>query len=389
MSQLLSGGAIETIETAADRTRQVRELSERHGFDRCAVAPVEQLPAAVRFEEWLGRGMHGSMEWLARNRARRSDPRQLVPDAESVVVVAMNYHTNIPATHAADEGCISRYAWGTEYHRILGDRLQALYADLERSFPGLHGRWYVDTGPVLEKAWAERAGLGWIGKHTNVINREVGSWIFLGALILDIELEGGERHRDYCGTCTACIEVCPTAAIVAPYVLDARRCISYLTIENRGPIPREFRRAMGNRIFGCDDCQDVCPWNRFAHESAQAQAFAPVGGNESPDLIELFELDAEAFRARFRDSPVRRAKYRGFMRNVAVALGNSNNPAAIPALVQRLDDPEELVRGHVAWALGQIGGPEVEAPLRARLQRESVPWVCTEIENALQAVARC
>ena len=242
------------------------------------------------------------------------------------------------------------------------------------------------VAPVLEKAWAERAGLGWIGKHTNVINRDVGSWIFLGALILDVELEGGERHRDYCGTCTACIEVCPTAAIVAPYVLDARRCISYLTIENRGPIPREFRRDMGNRIFGCDDCQDVCPWNRFAHESAQAQKFAPVGGNESPELIELFELDGEAFRSRFRGSPVLRAKHRGFIRNVAIALGNSNNPAAIPVLLQRLDDAEELVRGHVAWALGQIGGTAVEAPLRARLQHENDPWVRNEIEDALLSV---
>ncbi len=348
---------------------------------------MEELPAAVRLEEWLARGMHGSMQWMARNKARRSDPRQVLPGARSVVMVAMNYHTEVASTHAPDQGCISRYAWGTEYHGILGDRLEAFYADLQRAFSGLRGRCYVDTGPVLEKAWAERAGLGWIGKHTNVINRDVGSWIFLGALILDLELEGGERHRDYCGTCTACIEVCPTAAIVAPYVLDARRCISYLTIENRGPIPLEFRRDMGNRIFGCDDCQDVCPWNRFAHESAQAQAFAPLDGNESPDLLELFELDGEAFRSRFRGSPVLRAKHRGFIRNVAIALGNSNNPTAIPALTQRLDDAEELVRGHVAWALGELGGPHVEAPLRARLEHEKDPWVRTEIEAALHLIA--
>ncbi len=365
----------------------MRELSEKHGFDRCAVAPVEELPAALRLEEWLARGMHGSMQWMARNTRRRSDPRQVLPGARSVVMVAMNYHTEVASTHAPDQGCISRYAWGTEYHGILGKRLEAFYADLQGSFSGLRGRCYVDTGPVLEKAWAERAGLGWIGKHTNVINRDVGSWIFLGALILDVELEGGERHRDYCGTCTACIEVCPTAAIVAPYVLDARRCISYLTIENRGPIPLEFRRDMGNRIFGCDDCQDVCPWNRFAHESAQAQAFAPLDGNESPDLIELFELDGKAFRSRFKGSPVLRAKHRGFIRNVAIALGNSNNPAAIPALTQRLDDAEELVRGHVAWALGELGGPHVEAPLRARLEDEKDPWVRTEIEAALHLIA--
>lgn len=365
----------------------VQRLSERHGFDRCAVAPVEQLPAAIRLEEWLAHGMYGSMRWMARNTARRSDPRRVVPDAASVVVVAMNYHTSVASTHAPDEGCISRYAWGTEYHRILGERLEAFYGDLECAFPGLQGRGYVDTGPVLEKAWAERAGLGWIGKHTNVINRDLGSWIFLGAVILDIELEGGARHRDYCGTCMACIEACPTAAIVAPYVLDARRCISYLTIENRGPIPQEFRRNMGNRVFGCDDCQDVCPWNRFAHESAQAQAFAPRAGNESPELLELFELDDDSFRSRFTGSPVLRAKHRGFLRNVAVALGNSNNPAAIPALVRRLDDADELVRGHVAWALGEIGGAQVASPLRARLQHENDQWVRNEIEAALHSVA--
>jgi epoxyqueuosine reductase len=303
----------------------------------------------------------------------------VLPGARSIVVVAMNYHSAVPSTHSADQGCISRYAWGDEYHDILGRRLAAFQADLEERFPGMQGRWYVDTGPVLEKAWAEQAGLGWIGKHTNVINRALGSWIFLGAIVVDLELTGAAPHGDYCGTCTACIDVCPTDAIVAPYVLDARRCISYLTIENRGPIPTEYRVPIGNRIFGCDDCQDVCPWNRFAHESAQARLFYPAAGNDAPGLVELLALDREGFRARFRNSPVLRAKHGGFLRNVAVALGNSGDRSAVPALVARLDHAEALVRGHVAWALGRLGGDDAHAALRDRLAVEQDAWVRDEI----------
>lgn len=341
----------------------------------------------MRLQEWLERGMHGSMSWMARNVERRSDPRAVVPGARSVVIVAMNYHTEAPSTHAADEACISRYAWGDEYHRVLGDRLEALFAALQETFPGADGRWYVDTGPVMEKAWAERAGLGWIGKHTNVINRDLGSWIFLGALILDLELVAGRRHGDYCGTCTACIEACPTEAIVAPYVLDARRCISYLTIENRGPIPVEYRADIGNRVFGCDDCQDVCPWNRFAHKGARAKAFAPRPGSAAPKLVELMRMDGAEFRRRFRDSPVLRAKHRGFLRNVAVALGNSRDQAAVPTLIDHLDGEEPLVRGHVAWALGRIGGDAALTALRRRRGDEEDATVVQEIDDALSAAA--
>ena len=380
------GPALDRDVEAADRARLIRRLSEAHGFDRCAVAAIEELPATVRLREWLHRGMQGSMEWMARSADQRCDPKLVVPDAKSVVIVAVNYHTDAPATDAADEACLSRYAWGTEYHRVLGDGLESLYAELCGLFPGLNGRWYVDTGPVLEKAWAERAGLGWIGKHTNLIHRDLGSWIFLGALILNIELETGTAHGDYCGTCTACIDACPTDAIVAPYVLDARRCISYLTIENRGPIPREFRRAIGNRVYGCDDCQDVCPWNRFAHEGARAIEFAPRPGNDDAKLIDLLALTEEEFRARFKDSPVLRAKRRGFVRNVAVALGNSGDPRAVTPLVERLDDDDELVRGHVAWALGELGGDRAHEALCGRLEAEEISWVRAEIGAALDAL---
>ncbi len=369
-------------------SRRVVHLAEEVGFDRCAVAPAEDLPAGLRLEEWLSRDMHGSMAWMARDPARRSDPRLVVPEARSVVVVAMNYHTDDAASHDPRTGCISRYAWGDEYHRVVGERLEALVEGLERLVPDLQGRWYVDTGPVMEKAWAERAGLGWIGKHTNVIHRDLGSWIFLGAVITNavLHLHAGSAHRDSCGTCTACIDVCPTDAIVAPYVLDARRCISYLTIENRGPIPIEYRTAMGNRVFGCDDCQDVCPWNRFAQVSAQAQSFAPREHARAPALVELLGLDNDEFLSRFRDSPVRRAKRSGFIRNVAVALGNSGDMSAVGPLVASLGDEEPLVRGHVAWALGQLGGPESVDGLRAHLAAESDESVRHEIEAALSMI---
>ena len=326
------------------------------------------------------------MQWMARSADRRCDPELVLPGAQSVVIVAINYHTDTPTTDAEDEACISRYAWGNEYHRVLGDGLESLYAELGELFPGLNGRWYVDTGPVLEKAWAERAGLGWIGKHTNLIHRDLGSWIFLGALILDIELETGSPHGDYCGTCRACIDVCPTDAIVAPYVLDARRCISYLTIENRGPIPVEFRRPIGNRVFGCDDCQDVCPWNRFAHEGERAGEFSPRAGNHTVKLVDLLALTDEQFRTRFKNSPVLRAKRRGFLRNVAVALGNSGRQEAVGPLAGALADDEELVRGHAAWALGELGGGGAQKALRDRRSTEQDAWVREEIDAALACI---
>ena len=367
-------------------TEEILELAAHHDFDLAAVAPVEQLPAALRLEEWLSRGMHGTMGWMAHNIERRADPSRLLPGARSVLIVAMSYWTGDEAAHDGDRGCISRYAWGDEYHRILGERLESLWAAIGELLPGVQGRWYVDTGPVLEKAWAERAGAGWIGKHTNLISQELGSWIFLGAIVLDAELEPGEPHPDRCGTCRACIDVCPTDAIVAPFVLDARRCISYLTIENRGPIPVEYRRDIGNRIFGCDDCQDVCPWNRFAKASARAADFAPRSENRAPELVELLGLDEPAFRKRFAGSPVLRAKRRGFVRNVAVALGNSGDRAAVQPLTAALDDGDALVRGHAAWALGELGGAAATAALRERHGHETDVWVRGEIDAALAAL---
>jgi epoxyqueuosine reductase len=353
-------------------------------FDRCAVAAVEDLPAAVRLQEWLSRDMHGSMHWMARNPERRGDPRQVLENARSVIMVALNYYTEESVAEDPRLARISRYAWGHEYHAVLGERLAALAALIEGWMPGASSRWYVDTGPVLEKAWAERAGIGWIGKHTNLITQESGSWLFLGALLTDLPLVGGSEHADRCGTCQRCIGACPTAAIVAPYVLDARLCISYLTIENRGPIPEELRRAMGNRVFGCDDCQDVCPWNRFAHPTSLQDEFSPRRELRAAALAQLLGLNEREFKEKFRDSPVLRARREGFARNVAVALGNSGDPEAVPALRAALGDPAPLVRGHAAWALGEIVSRHSIEALEACLETERHPEVRAEAEGALQ-----
>lgn len=253
---------------------------------------------------------------------------------------------------------------------------------ITETFPGVTAKVCVDTSAVLEKAWAAKGGLGWQGKHSNVITREFGSWVFLGEIILNVDLEPDTPQRDLCGRCTRCIDVCPTGAIVAPYVVDARRCIAYLTIEYRGIIPRELRAKMGDHIFGCDDCQDVCPWNTHAHVTPEA-AFFPRNSNAVPDLLELLSLSEEAFNQRFRHSPIRRAKRAGFVRNVAIALGNSHSPVAVPALRHALEDLDPLVRAHVAWALGEIATPAALAVLIRHLPTESDPTVIEEITPAL------
>jgi epoxyqueuosine reductase len=370
-----------------ERTRAIWSAATALGFDRCEAAPVRALDAAPRLREWLALGMHGSMQWMERSADRRADPGLVVPEARSVLIVTRSYWTGEEASTDASRARISRYAWGAEYHDVLGAGLRDLYERIQEIAPGVAGRYYIDTGPVLEKAWAELAGLGWIGKHSNLISAGVGSWFFLGAIVLDCELAYGEPVADQCGSCTACIDVCPTKAIVAPYVVDARLCISYLTIENRGPIPRELRTGVGNRIFGCDECQDVCPWNRFAQVGAAASAFAAREGLRAPDLVDLLALDEDGFRTLFRGSPVRRAKYQGFLRNVAVALGNSDHPRAVSALTSRLQHESALVRGHCAWALGRFDDADARAALRARLPRESDEWVLEEIEAALAHAA--
>jgi epoxyqueuosine reductase len=294
--------------------------------------------------------------------------------------VVKNY--NGPGSHSRDPrvGRISRYAWGDDYHDVLLDKLHELRRHVERL--GGNVKVCVDTNAVLEKPWAQAAGLGWQGKHSNLITRDLGSWFFLGEALTDLDLEPDAPHaKEYCGTCTRCIDLCPTKAIVAPYVVDSRKCIAYLTIEHRGSIPRELRPLMGNLVFGCDICQDVCPWNKFA-KVAPEREFHAREGNLTPALIGLLGMTREEFNLRFKDSPVKRAKHAGFLRNVAVALGNSNDQAAIPALEKALEHEEPLVRAHAAWALGRLGAQGI---LERRREKEPAVEVRAEIDAALNA----
>jgi epoxyqueuosine reductase len=357
----------------------IRSKARELGFEKVGIAPVGPAPHAGFLRDWLAREFHGEMAYMARGAERRMDPRKVLPGARSIVCVAKNYQS--PGTHSEDPrvGRISRYAWGDDYHGVLLDKLQELRAHVERL--GGIAKVCVDTNAVLEKPWAQRAGLGWQGKHTNVIARDLGTWFFLGEVITSLDLEPDRPHtEDFCGTCTACIDLCPTRAIVAPYVLDSRRCIAYLTIEHRGAIPRELRPLMGNLVFGCDICQDVCPWNKFARVAPDREFYAREG-NLAPALLELIGLTREEFNRRFKDSPVKRAKYAGFLRNVCVALGNSNDPAAVGPLEKALEHEEPLVRAHAAWALGRLGA---RGGLERRRPLEPHEEVREEIDAALR-----
>ena len=326
------------------------------------------------------------MGYLKRTEDLRRDPTKLVPWAVSVVSVGLNYYAPLPRPTTQDgvKGWISRYAWGDDYHEVVKDRLESLLEKIRRVYPEpVEGKVCVDSGPVLERDIAGVAGIGWIGKNTLLISPRRGSWFFLGELFLSIELVYDRPIRDRCGKCDLCLKACPTTAFVGPYILDARRCISYLTIELKGAIPRHLRPLMGNHIFGCDICQEVCPYNVKAGETEE-EAFSPRQGLYAPELIPLLSLSEEEFRRRFRGSPILRAKRRGFLRNVAVALGNLKSLESVPALIQALQDEEPLVRRHVAWALGQIRTAECLAALRTRLKVESDGEVRGEIEEAIK-----
>ncbi len=342
-----------------ERTRRIRELAVEAGFDEAAVAAVEPLRETEegrRYRDWIAEGRQGSMAYLGRRVERRLDPRDILPGARSVLCVALNYwYPEGEAEPRAGRGRVARYARGRDYHKVFDGRLRRLERRIAGEFPGAATRRYVDTGPVLEKLWAERAGLGWRGKHTNLVSRTRGSWLLLGELLLDLELEPGAPETDHCGTCTRCLDACPTGAITGPYRLDARLCISYLTIEHRGPIPEDLRPLVGDRIFGCDDCLEVCPWNRFAGAAREAD-FRPRPESTAPLLAELVELDEAGFLARFAGTPLMRAKREGLARNACVALGNRGGPGAVAALERALEDRSELVREHAAWALERLRG---------------------------------
>jgi epoxyqueuosine reductase len=363
--------------------------AHRLGFDVVGIVPVGPPQHGAAFGAWLTAGYHGEMAYLVARAAERADPTRLAPDARSAIVLAANYNPGfLPAdSNEAGSGRIARYAWPADYHRVIKTALYELDA-LIRTLSGRTtlGKVCVDTAPLLERDFAAQAGLGFIGRNTCLITPGLGSWTFLAALLVPEDL--GQRPMTRaprvafgCGRCTRCLDACPARAFPSPYVLDARRCISYLTIELRGPIPPELRALMGNRVFGCDVCQEVCPYNRAAPVSAWT-ALAPDPARGAPSLLDLLSLDEEGFRARFRGTPVLRSKRRGLVRNACVAAGNWGDPLAVPALSHLLNDPEPLVRGHAAWALGRIGGTEAVRALSRAAAVEMDPWVEHEIAFA-------
>jgi epoxyqueuosine reductase len=339
------------------RASRARALALQAGFDLAGVASAVPPPELAFFAEWITRGHAGEMAYLTGQREKRSDLRIAFPWARSVLSVGLQYDTASPYSTetASDRGWIARYAWGDDYHDVMKAMLERLRAALTAEMGPMESRVYADTGPVVERAYAAAAGLGAWGKNTCLLHPEHGSWFFLGEVITDLEMESDAPRPDMCGTCTACLDACPTGALPAPYVLDATRCISYLTIEVKGAIPEDRRQGVGRQVFGCDICQDVCPWNRRRRHAGGA-SFTAREGLVAPELLALAAaaLDEDAFRARFRGSPVKRAKRRGMLRNVAVAIGNSGDVNARPVLERLAADDDPIVREHAVWALARL-----------------------------------
>jgi epoxyqueuosine reductase len=334
------------------REDRIRQRCRILGFDLAGIAAATPADGFARLESWLDQGFAGEMAYMHRHREARRHPASVLPEVRSIVMVGMNYKAD--RQDAPTPGRVASYARGADYHDVLRDRLNQLLAWIQEEFPGCRGRGVVDTAPLLERDFARRAGLGWFGKNTMLLNKRLGSFFFLGAMLLDLDLQpDAAQEHGHCGTCTACLDACPTRAFPEPGVLDSRRCISYLTIELRGQIPAELREPMGDWLFGCDICQDVCPWNRKAPRSAEP-AWETRPDLMAIDPVELLELTEDGFRRRFRGTALLRSKRRGLLRNAAIVLGNRGNPAALPALRQALSDPEPLVREAAQWAIEHI-----------------------------------
>ena len=379
-------------------TARLKKKARGLGFNLVGVASVEPSDHLDFYRRWVEDERHGEMAYLAREDAidRRADLRETLPSVRSAVVVGHEYFQEDPPGVPADpaRGVIARYARGQDYHGAVKNRLLELHRWIEASVERpVEGRVYVDTGPILERELALRAGVGWFGKNTMLIHPKQGSYFFIGLLLLDLELDADDPFKeDHCGTCRSCLDACPTGALLgydasgAP-VMDAPRCISYLTIEHRGPIPVGLRPLMGNRVYGCDICQEVCPWNERFARPAEDEAYRAREGLDGPSLVDLADkllgLDDRGFRAVFRDSPIKRAKRAGLLRNVCVALGNWGVAEAVPALVRALDDDDALVRGHAAWALGRVGTREARESLLKMPEEESNDWLLQEIADAI------
>lgn len=384
--------------TPTDLKAIVKDYAREVGFDLAritdaAVFAADRDLALARIQD----GLMDGLPWYTAGRVKRgASPQELLPGAQSIISLGLNYYPADPADDPAEgdtaadsrtggpglTGQIARYARGRDYHRVMKARMRDFAAGLAaRLDTPIAARWYVDDGPMLDRAAAARAGLGWFGKNSNILTSELGSWVFLGQVITDLAIAPDAPLVKTCGSCVRCIDACPTGAIVAPYVIDNARCISHLTIENRGAIPRELRPLLGDWIFGCDLCQEVCPVNRKA-QPAQEPAFGKAA-LATADLIEILEMSETDFRERFRGTPILRAKRMGLQRNACVALGNGKNPAAIPALDRALQQGESLVRGHAAWALGQIGGPAALAALHQAAQQETDEEALAEIRAVL------
>ena len=343
-------------------SEKIREKALELGFTKAGIVHAEALGIeGERLRGWLGREFHGQMTWMAREPEKRSDPRVLFPGARSIVVVTLNYYTDHKHSDDARRGKISRYAWGDDYHYVLREKLNLLLDWIRSEIPDADGKICVDTAPFMDKAWAARAGLGWIGKSTNLITTEVGSWVFIGSLLLNVELDyDAAQKEDHCGTCTACLDACPTNAIVEPYVVDSRKCISYATIELRDEtLPDDIGKNLNGWIYGCDICQDVCPWNRKAPASSKPE-FQPRKGLVNPALAWLAEISEEEFREKFRGSPIKRAKRNGLRRNALIAIGNSGDRSILSVAERASDDSDPTVAETAHWA-------------KEKLERETQP----------------
>ncbi len=372
----------------------MRAKARALGFDACRITSAEP-PAHARenLSAWLAEGAHGDMTWMAETFERRIDPRALMRDAKSVVVLGLNYGPDadpLAALERPEAGAISVYARHRDYHDVLKGKLKQLAAFLIAAARPEQAdvKVFVDTAPLLEKPLAARAGLGWQGKHTNLVSRDFGSWLFLGAILTDLDLPPDAPESDHCGQCRACLAARPTKAFPAPYRIDARRCISYLTIEHQGPIPHALRSAIGNRVYGCDDCLAVCPWNKFAHAGRETKLAARANLNALP-LAELARLDEASFRALFAGGPIKRVGRARFVRNVMIAIGNSNDRALAAAAVERLDDDAPLVRGAAIWALARLSSREEFSSFAAGgVRKETDASVIEEWRIALAAPLR-